>query len=745
MALGDFFTRQLPWLLFGSEDVLRNRRHQPRLALDLPVQVEVDGLEERAQVRDFGRDGLRLSMATRMPRGRRLSVRVLPGASSDGTDFSASAPLVCRVAWCRYVSPGFQVGCKYESGPETLATSWVQMLLVDRLGGERSAERRDRRVEATIPATLSQAGQPARDVFVLDLSLGGARVFTSEPWLPAPEPHPRLQLTPPGGGKGIDFSVEVVESAPADGSGFSHRLRFRDSEGRRANQLRRMLMGLLDGVRKTGRRRPADVIPEPSPAARGGSLAGAAGKLGEAVREPLPELRPDDPPAPRRRSQYLQAPELPERPADGSDSDVTEPPPPRRRTPTSPLPPPPGGEEPAAAQPAPAAAAAPAVLVSSRRRSLPPPPGGSGPLRLEPLPRQEEPPVRPPAPPAPAVAAAVGQSGLWTRDPAQRRRGWLAASLSGWFPSREFVADLCPLPTTAGLRVLPAMSFGALGWAALAPWAIETDLDLGFELGFGLLYTDRRALVRWFDRRRGLSSWMEGVLRTREKLDRRPANLRGRACVLLSLLGCGGSNGVRSLLMSAQLAVGIARHAGIDDPARHNHLRLAALLKDLGEALLFIGSQPRPVRDLFSLHLNSSEHGELDLGELSGDWSGFRCSSELLTERLRADAIVLEMLPAHAWLGAGLLLRLGFAPELAAAVRCHHEHWDGSGHPLGLKGEQIPWEARCLALADGFTADYLRTESAPAAWDTVSAALGSVYEPRLGDALRAYLAEVGAL
>jgi putative two-component system response regulator len=40
-------------------------------------------------------------------------------------------------------------------------------------------------------------------------------------------------------------------------------------------------------------------------------------------------------------------------------------------------------------------------------------------------------------------------------------------------------------------------------------------------------------------------------------------------------------------------------------------------------------------------------------------------------------------------------------------IRSHHEHWDGSGYPDGLRGEQIPLLARILQVADVY--DALRT------------------------------------
>jgi HD-GYP domain-containing protein (c-di-GMP phosphodiesterase class II) len=49
--------------------------------------------------------------------------------------------------------------------------------------------------------------------------------------------------------------------------------------------------------------------------------------------------------------------------------------------------------------------------------------------------------------------------------------------------------------------------------------------------------------------------------------------------------------------------------------------------------------------------------------------------------------------------GASIALDLGFDPQVAHAIRALDEHWDGGGHPAGLRRTQIPYLARILCLA----------------------------------------------
>ncbi|MBI3915032.1 MAG: HD domain-containing protein [Chloroflexi bacterium] len=58
----------------------------------------------------------------------------------------------------------------------------------------------------------------------------------------------------------------------------------------------------------------------------------------------------------------------------------------------------------------------------------------------------------------------------------------------------------------------------------------------------------------------------------------------------------------------------------------------------------------------------------------------------------------------HTALGARLLKRLGASPLVVQAARSHHERWDGKGYPDGLRGRNIPWIARQLAVVDVYMA-----------------------------------------
>ena len=59
-----------------------------------------------------------------------------------------------------------------------------------------------------------------------------------------------------------------------------------------------------------------------------------------------------------------------------------------------------------------------------------------------------------------------------------------------------------------------------------------------------------------------------------------------------------------------------------------------------------------------------------------------------------------EKMKIHTLVGAEILERVRFPYPVVPIVRAHHEKWDGSGYPMGLKGAEIPIGARILAAVD---------------------------------------------
>jgi len=63
-----------------------------------------------------------------------------------------------------------------------------------------------------------------------------------------------------------------------------------------------------------------------------------------------------------------------------------------------------------------------------------------------------------------------------------------------------------------------------------------------------------------------------------------------------------------------------------------------------------------------------------------------------------------SIMQAHAQIGYDLLKRVPFLADAAEVILNHHERWDGSGYPRGLKGTEIPFSARVFSIADALDA-----------------------------------------
>jgi putative two-component system response regulator len=68
------------------------------------------------------------------------------------------------------------------------------------------------------------------------------------------------------------------------------------------------------------------------------------------------------------------------------------------------------------------------------------------------------------------------------------------------------------------------------------------------------------------------------------------------------------------------------------------------------------------------------------------------------------DAAEWELMKTHPTRGEQLCKHVPSLQAVLPIIRHHHEHWDGSGYPDGLKGEEIPLLARILQMADIYDA-----------------------------------------
>ena len=92
------------------------------------------------------------------------------------------------------------------------------------------------------------------------------------------------------------------------------------------------------------------------------------------------------------------------------------------------------------------------------------------------------------------------------------------------------------------------------------------------------------------------------------------------------------------------------------------------------------------------------------VGGLLHDIGKIGIPDDVLQKPSRLTAEEFARIKEHPVRGADTLERISMLKELAPIVRSHHERFDGTGYPDGLKGEEIPEEARIISIADAFDA-----------------------------------------
>ncbi len=104
------------------------------------------------------------------------------------------------------------------------------------------------------------------------------------------------------------------------------------------------------------------------------------------------------------------------------------------------------------------------------------------------------------------------------------------------------------------------------------------------------------------------------------------------------------------------------------------------------------------------LDLGGKKKAVLSAGLLLHDVGKIGIPDNILKKPSSLDSDEWKIMRSHVEKGAKILEPLSDFKEVAEIVLCHHENYDGSGYPRGLKGGQIPIEARIVSVVDAFHA-----------------------------------------
>ncbi|WP_234340276.1 HD-GYP domain-containing protein [Gorillibacterium timonense] len=123
-------------------------------------------------------------------------------------------------------------------------------------------------------------------------------------------------------------------------------------------------------------------------------------------------------------------------------------------------------------------------------------------------------------------------------------------------------------------------------------------------------------------------------------------------------------------------------------PATYRHcVRVAILAEKLADGMA----------------IGEEEKKKLVIGCFLHDVGKGLLPTELWNQQASLSPEQWDTLKLHPNAGADLIRTSSeLNPDILGIIRHHHEHWDGTGYPSGLKGEEIPYLARICAVLDAF-------------------------------------------
>jgi putative nucleotidyltransferase with HDIG domain len=138
--------------------------------------------------------------------------------------------------------------------------------------------------------------------------------------------------------------------------------------------------------------------------------------------------------------------------------------------------------------------------------------------------------------------------------------------------------------------------------------------------------------------------------------------------------------------------------------------------------------------------LNGHQLKALERGALLHDIGKIGISDTVLHKPGKLTDEEWKTMRIHPDIGARIVEGIPFLQDALSIIRYHHERWDGSGYPIGLKGEEIPIQARIFAVADVFDAltskrSYRTKSSAEEAIQYIKEQSGILFDPLVVEAL----------
>lgn len=202
-----------------------------------------------------------------------------------------------------------------------------------------------------------------------------------------------------------------------------------------------------------------------------------------------------------------------------------------------------------------------------------------------------------------------------------------------------------------------------------------------------------------------------------------------------------GRNQVRAASEAAVLAVA-------DDSAARQTREDVALLGTVGALAALVDARDHYTGDhsesvswlareiATALGLGASEVRMLTLAARLHDIGKVVIPDAVLLKPGRLTDEEWRIVRTHVAVGAEVIRHVPGLVSLSPIIEAHHERWDGSGYPHGLKGEAIPLGARIVAVADSYhamTSDrpYRSAASIPEALDELRRCAGSQFDPQI--------------